>query len=87
MSKVADSIRSDLEQAVAYAKGGADLRACGVHVPKRRRARDPHASRDDARGIRRRFRLQCQHRAPLGTAQAPAGGRDARLSVGYRPAD
>jgi hypothetical protein len=33
MSKVADSIRRGLEQAVAYAKGEADLRAYRVHVP------------------------------------------------------
>jgi len=35
MSKVADSIRRGLEQAVAYAKGEADLRAYRVHAPKR----------------------------------------------------
>ena len=35
MSKVADSIRRGLEQAVADAKGEADLRAYRVHVPKR----------------------------------------------------
>ena len=34
MSKVAESIRRGLEQAVAYAKGEADLRAYRVHVPK-----------------------------------------------------
>ncbi len=33
MSKVADSIRRGLEQAVTYAKGEADLRAYRVHVP------------------------------------------------------
>jgi predicted nucleic acid-binding protein len=33
MSKVADSIRCGLGQAVAYAKGEADLRAYRVHVP------------------------------------------------------
>ena len=35
MSKVADSIRRGLEQAVAYAKGEADLRAYRAHVSKR----------------------------------------------------
>jgi hypothetical protein len=33
MSKAADSIRRGLEQAVAYAKGEADLRVYRVHVP------------------------------------------------------
>ena len=33
MSKVADSIRRGLEEAVAYAKGEADVRAYRVHVP------------------------------------------------------
>ena len=33
MSKAADSIRTGLEQAVAYAKGGASLHAYRVHVP------------------------------------------------------
>lgn len=33
MSKVADSIRRGLEEAVAYAKGEADLKAYRVHVP------------------------------------------------------
>lgn len=33
MSRAADSIRSGLEQAVAYAKGGAALPAYRVHVP------------------------------------------------------
>jgi len=45
MSKVADSIRRGLEQAVAYAKGEADLRAYRMHVPKR----------IDVRAIRRRL--------------------------------
>ena len=35
MSKVADSIRCGLEQAVAYAKGEVDRNTCRVHVPKR----------------------------------------------------
>lgn len=34
MSKVASSIRRGLEQAVAYAKGEADARRYGVHVPE-----------------------------------------------------
>lgn len=34
MSKVADSIRRGLEEAVAYAKGEADAKAYGVHVPE-----------------------------------------------------
>ena len=33
MSKVADTIRRGLRQAVAYAKGKADQRAYRVHVP------------------------------------------------------
>lgn len=33
MSKVADSIRRGLEQAVAHAKGEADRRVYRVHVP------------------------------------------------------
>ena len=33
MTRVADSIRRGLEQAVAYAKGDADLRRYRVHVP------------------------------------------------------
>lgn len=35
MSKVAKSIRRGLEQAVAFARGEADLRRYGVHVPER----------------------------------------------------
>ena len=35
MSKVADSIRRGLEQAVAYAQGEADERKYRVHVPQR----------------------------------------------------
>ncbi len=35
MSKVADSIRRGLEEALAYAKGEADESVYGVHVPKR----------------------------------------------------
>jgi putative transcriptional regulator len=34
MSKVADSIRRGLEEAVAYAKGKADAKAYRVHVPE-----------------------------------------------------
>lgn len=34
MSKVADSIRRGLEEAVAYAKGVADAKAYRVHVPE-----------------------------------------------------
>jgi putative transcriptional regulator len=33
MSKAADSIRRGLEQAVAYAEGGASRPVCRVHVP------------------------------------------------------
>lgn len=35
MSKVADSIRRGLQEAVAYAKGGADKSSYRVHVPKK----------------------------------------------------
>ena len=35
MSKVADSIRRGLQEAVAYAKGEADASAYRVHVPER----------------------------------------------------
>jgi len=35
MSKVADSIRRGLEEALAYAKGAAAAGAYGVHVPER----------------------------------------------------
>jgi len=35
MSKVADSIRRGLEQAIAFAEGKADENAYGVHVPER----------------------------------------------------
>ncbi len=35
MSKVADSIRRGLQQAVAYAEGKADTNAYRVHVPER----------------------------------------------------
>ncbi len=34
MSKIADSIRRGLQEAVAYAKGGADKNAYRVHVPE-----------------------------------------------------
>jgi len=34
MSKVADSIRRGLEEAVSYAKGQADAKAYRVHVPE-----------------------------------------------------
>jgi putative transcriptional regulator len=34
MSKVADSIRRGLEEAVAYAEGAADTKTYRVHVPK-----------------------------------------------------
>jgi putative transcriptional regulator len=34
MSKVADSIRRGLEEAVAYSKGQADAKAYRVHVPE-----------------------------------------------------
>ena len=34
MSKVADSIRRGLEEAIAYARGEADLSKYRVHVPK-----------------------------------------------------
>lgn len=33
MSKVADSIRRGLEEAISYAKGQADLSAYRVHIP------------------------------------------------------
>ncbi|MEX0627527.1 MAG: helix-turn-helix domain-containing protein [Cucumibacter sp.] len=45
MSKMANSIRRGLEQAVAYAKGEADETEYRVHVPKR----------IDVRAIRRRL--------------------------------
>lgn len=74
MSKVADSIRRGLEQAVAFAKGEADLRAYRVHVPKR----------IDVRAIRTRLGMTQEefagrfgfsvNAAPLGTRQAPTGG-------------
>ena len=35
MSKIADSIRRGLREAVAYAKGEADKNAYRVHVPER----------------------------------------------------
>ena len=35
MSKVADSIRRGLREAVAYAKGEADKNAYRVHVPEK----------------------------------------------------
>ncbi|HLZ02996.1 MAG TPA: helix-turn-helix domain-containing protein [Bradyrhizobium sp.] len=35
MSKVADSIRRGLKEAVAYAEGKADKRAYRIHVPKK----------------------------------------------------
>ncbi len=35
MSKIADSIRRGLQDAVAYAKGEADKNAYRVHVPER----------------------------------------------------
>ena len=35
MSKVADSIRRGLKEAIAYAEGKADKRAYRVHVPKK----------------------------------------------------
>ena len=35
MSKIADGIRRGLQDAVAYAKGGADKNAYRVHVPER----------------------------------------------------
>lgn len=35
MSKVADSIRRGLEQAIAFAEGKADENVYGVHVPER----------------------------------------------------
>jgi putative transcriptional regulator len=34
MSRVADSIRRGLEEAVAYAEGAADAKTYSVHVPK-----------------------------------------------------
>jgi putative transcriptional regulator len=33
-SKVADSIRRGLEEALAYAEGTADARSYGVHIPQ-----------------------------------------------------
>jgi putative transcriptional regulator len=47
MSKVADSIRRGLEQAVAYAQGEADERKYRVHVPQR----------IDVRAIRAKLRM------------------------------
>ena len=47
MSKVADSIRCGLEEAVAYAKGEAGRRRYRVHVPER----------VDVRAIRRRLAM------------------------------
>ena len=35
MSKITDSIRRGLQEAVAYAKGGADKNAYRVHVPEK----------------------------------------------------
>jgi putative transcriptional regulator len=35
MTKIADSIRRGLQQAVAYAKGSADETAYGIHIPER----------------------------------------------------
>src|SRR5438477_7910701 len=85
MSKVAGSIRRGLEQAAAYAKGEANLRAYRVHGPKRIDVRDPHASRHDARGVRRPVRLQRERAAPLGTRRAPTGGRDADKRTAFAP--
>ncbi len=49
MSKVADSIRRGLKEAVAYAEGKADKRAYRIHVPEEdRREGDPDTPGHDA---------------------------------------
>jgi len=53
MSKVADSIRRGLEQAVAYAKGEADRSTYRVHVPPA--SARAGSARIDVRAIRTRL--------------------------------
>ena len=85
MSKVADSIRRGLEEAVAYARGGVkESRLQGPCPGADRRARHSNEARHDSGGVRRPVRIQRQYIAPLGARQTAAGRADARLSARHR---
>ena len=83
MSKIADSIRRGLQEAVAYAEGEGGENAYRIHVPQKI---DVKAIRTtlghDAGRVRESVRIQRQHAAPLGTRVAPAGRADTSLSSG-----
>jgi formate-dependent phosphoribosylglycinamide formyltransferase (GAR transformylase) len=79
MSKVANSVRRGLEEAVAYARGEAKESAYRVHVP----------AVIDVRAIRTKLRMTQEEfasrfAAPLGAGQAAAGRADARLPARHR---